>query len=94
MHAGILRRRLVQVAGTAMMLSIGGCALSGVDPETAEYQRLDAELRALDDYSAMKQTCRARGGVLYVKGSSSRLRRRAPDLSTTQCTAPFSGLKF
>lgn len=95
MRAGTVRRQLVRVVITTVMLSIGGCALPRLeDPETLEYQRVDAELRTLDEYAALKRSCRERGGVLYVSGSSSRIRPMVPDLSTARCTAPFSGLRF
>jgi hypothetical protein len=84
-------------ASTTMLslLSIGGCALPELaDPEAAEYRRVDAQLRAADEYEALKRSCRARGGVVFVDGDSSRLRPRIPDLATARCGAPFSGLSF
>ena len=95
MHAGTLRRQLVRVAITAITFSIGGCALPRLDdPEQAEYQRIDSELRTLDEYAALKRSCRERGGVLYLNGSSSRIRPVVPDLTTARCTAPFPGVRF
>lgn len=94
MHTGTFRRRLLRVAITTTMLSlllIGGCALPlPADSKTAEYRRVDAQLRAIDDYEALKRACRARGGVVYVGGGPSRLRAKIPDLSTAQCSRPFS----
>jgi hypothetical protein len=87
----------MRVAVTTTMLSqlsIGGCALPGLaDPEVAEYRRVDAQLRAADEYEALKRSCRDRGGVVYIDGSS-RLRSKLPDLATARCGAPLAGLSF
>lgn len=98
MQAGTFRRRPLRLAVAATMLSllsIGGCALPGLaDPEAAEYRRVDARLRAEDEYEALKRSCRARGGVLFVDSSSSRLRPTIPVLATARCGTPGPGLGF
>jgi len=98
MHAGTFRRRpgWVAIAATMLLLlSINGCALPRLaDPETAEYRRTDAQLRAADEYEQLKRACRAVGGVVYVSASSSRLRSKLPDLSTARCSTPSSVLSF
>lgn len=98
MRAGTFHRSLPRfVIGMTVLslLSIGGCALPRLaDSETAEYRRVDAQLRAADEYEQLRRTCRTRGGVIVVSESSGKFRPKVPDRSAVRCEMSFPRLIF
>lgn len=89
MQARMPRWRPSRLATTSMMLLltfIGGCALPRIeDTETAEYRRIDAQLRAIDQYQAFVRSCRAAGGIVYTTRSRGGIRPKLEDISTIEC---------
>ncbi len=65
--------RLAKAGRLLLLLGITGCAgsLDGADPE---YRRLDANVRAIEEFERRKAQCTRSGGIMSV-GRSTRARQ-------------------
>ena len=68
-----------------LLLVTAGCALSPVDRESREYERMDAEIRAAERFETLQRRCRAAGGVPWVQGNWGKTRPRASDTKMASC---------
>jgi hypothetical protein len=50
----------------AIVVTAGCATVPPADRESAEYERNDARLRAVERFEAFEQACRASGGTVYV----------------------------
>ena len=85
----------MRIVGLAILAALSLAPISGcvgpqlVDPETAEYRREDARLRAIDAYETFSESCRRQGGVVYMTGTWGKLSPKVPDLTRIRCGAPL-----
>lgn len=85
--------RRASLAGALFLALAGGCAAPQLaDREAAEYRRVDARLRAIDEYESFRQDCRRKGGVVYMNGSWGRLSRQPPDVTEMRCSMSVRNL--
>jgi hypothetical protein len=73
----------------AIVVTAGCASALPVDRESAEYERNDARLRAIERFEVFEQACRASGGVVFVVDRSwSRSSPTLSDMSAANCAAP------
>lgn len=86
---------LTNLAAVLSLAVMGGCAgQQPADPEAAEYRRVDARLRAIDEYESFKQACRRQGGVVHMTGSWGRISPKPPELTELRCAAPLPNFRL
>ncbi len=77
-------------ASLLVLIAATGCAATPpVDEvrESAQYQRADARLKAVDRYRQMDEMCRAAGGTVYVRRSGPFPMTRS-ELQSATCALP------
>lgn len=69
-----------------------GCAMQPVDAESAEYEREDARLEAMDQFNALARACRAAGGTIYIDRDAGSLPPTVTEIRSARCAEPLSSL--
>jgi hypothetical protein len=78
----------------ALMLAFviaAGCASAPADREAAEYERVDSKFRATERYQALRQACRASGGVIFLDRTWGRFPVSAREMATAKCSVGTAG---
>jgi hypothetical protein len=70
-----------------LLLITAGCALSPMDRESREYERIDAQNRAAERFESFQCACRAAGGIVIVNSEWGRIQPRASDMKMARCGA-------
>ena len=82
----------LDVAAVLVIATAGGCAMPPLDAETAEYNRVDTQLEAIDEYEALARACRAAGGTVYIDRDGGALAPRVSEIRSARCAEPVSSL--
>ena len=69
---------------TAFMIMAGCSMAPPADRESLEYDRIDARLKATERYNALRQACRASGGIIILEAAS-RFPHSPRELETARC---------
>ena len=70
----------------ALVLAAGCTTVPPAERESLEYKRIDARLKATEEYNALRVACRAARGIVVVEGgNATRLPRSARELDTARC---------
>ena len=70
---------------TAFMIMAGCSMAPPADRESLEYDRIDARLKATERYNALRQACRASGGIIILEGAFGRVQHSPSELKTARC---------
>jgi hypothetical protein len=68
-----------------LLLVTAGCALSPVDRDARDYERMDAQIRSAERFETLRRKCRAAGGVVVVQGNWGKTKPRAGDTKMARC---------
>lgn len=87
------RARLARSGGVRFKAAVlalalaAGCTMSPpADRESRAFDAADAQLRAVERFQSLKRSCRASGGVIYVRRTSpGRLPPTAGELNAARC---------
>jgi hypothetical protein len=58
-----------------------------MDRETAEYERIDAQVRAAERLQSFERACKTAGGIVILDGDWGRILPKARDLKMARCGA-------
>ena len=68
-----------------LVVAAGCTSMLPAERESMEYEKMDARLRATEQYDALRTGCSAAGGTIVLEGSGSRLPRSSKELSSARC---------